>query len=167
MSMKKILMMAVALLMAVTVNAQSAKGAMSVGGNLNIGFDHGYNNFGIGAKYSYNFIDHLRGEASADYFFKNDYISQFGVNLNLHYVFDIKERHGLYPLAGFAFLHQHADAFGVSANTNHAGFNIGGGYEFRITEHFKINAEIKGQVMWHDGDSGSRGVFSIGAAYMF
>ena len=165
--MKKLFMMAVALMMAVAVNAQSEKGAMSVGGNINFGLDHGYNNIGIAPKFSYNFIDHLRGEASFDYFFKNDHISQWGINLNLHYVFDIKEKHGLYPLAGFAYLHQHFSAYGVTANTGHAGFNLGAGYEFRISEHFKIGAEGKLQCLWHDGDSGSRGVISIGAAYMF
>ncbi len=165
--MKKFFVMAMALMMAVAVNAQSEAGKMAVGGNFNIGLDHGYNNFGIAPKFSYNFIDHLRGEASVDYFFKKDYVSQFGFNLNLHYVFDIKEKHGLYPLAGFAFLHQHMDVYGVTASTNHAGFNLGAGYEYRFSEHFKLGAEGKLQCLWNDGNSGSRGVISIGAAYMF
>lgn len=160
--MKKIIMMAVAMMMAVTVNAQSAKGAMAVGGNFNIGFDHGYNNFGIGAKYSYNFINHLRGEASFDYFFKKDFLSQWDINVNLHYVFDIKEKHGLYPLAGFTYVHNHANILGATANTGHAGFNLGGGYEYRVSEHFK--AGVEGKFQWADG---GRGVISIGAAYMF
>lgn len=160
--MKKIIMMAVAMMMAVTVNAQSAKGAMAVGGNFNIGLDHGYNNFGIGAKYSYNFINHLRGEASFDYFFKKDFLSQWDINVNLHYVFDIKEKHGLYPLAGFTYVHNHANILGATANTGHAGFNLGGGYEYRVSEHFK--AGVEGKFQWADG---GRGVISIGAAYMF
>lgn len=166
-SMKKILMMAVAMMMAVTVNAQSAKGAMAVGGNLNIGIDHGYTNFGIGAKYSYNFIDHLRGEASFDYFFKKDNISQWDINVNLHYVFDLADgKMGLYPLAGFTYIHQHASisymGYSATANTGNAGFNLGAGWEYRFSEHFKAGAEAK--LQWADG---SRGVISIGAAYMF
>ena len=165
--MKKLLMMAMAMLMAVTMSAQSEKGGMAVGGNLNIGLDHGYTNFGIGAKFSYNFINHLRGEASLDYFFPKDDVSQLGFNFNLHWVFDIKEKHGLYPIAGFAYLHQHADVFGGSVNTNHAGFNLGVGYEFRVSEHFKFGPEVKLQCLFGDGDSGSRGIIGIGAAYMF
>lgn len=165
--MKKLLMMAVALVMAVAVNAQSEKGKMAVGGNFNIGIDNDYTNFGLGAKFSYNFIDHLRGEASLDYFFPKDNVSQLGFNANLHWVFDIKEKHGIYPLVGFAYLHQHFSAFGITANTNHAGFNVGAGYEFRISEHFKIGPEFKFQCLWNDGDSGSRAVISIGAAYIF
>ena len=164
-------MMAVALMMAVAVNAQSEKGKMALGGNFNIGLDHGYNNFGLGAKYSYNFINHLRGEASFDYFFKKEHVSQWDINANLHYVFDIKQKHGIYPLAGFAYLHQHfsykSPLGTVTANTGHVGFNLGLGYEFLVSSHFKIGAEGKLQCLWHDGDCGSRGVISIGAAYIF
>ena len=164
--MKKILLMAVAMMMAVTMNAQSEKGAMALGGNFNIGLDHGYTNFGIGAKYSYNFIDHLRGEASFDYFFKKDYVSQWDINVNLHYVFDIKEKHGLYPLAGFTYIHQHQSVsyagYTATANTGHAGFNLGAGYEYRFSDHFK--AGVEGKFQWADG---GRGVISFGAAYMF
>ena len=169
--MKKILMMVVALMMAVAVNAQSEQGKMALGGNFNVGLDHGYNNVGLGAKYSYNFIDHLRGEASFDYFFPKEHISQWGVNVNLHYVFDINEKHGIYPLAGFAYLHQHTSfsimGFDVTANTGHAGFNLGGGYEYRFSEHFKAGFEGKLQCLFHDGDGGCRGVLSFGAAYIF
>ena len=156
-------MMAVALMMAVTMNAQSEKGAMAVGGNFNIGLDNNYTNFGIGAKYSYNFIDHLRGEASFDYFFKKDFISQWDINLNLHYVFDIaNNKMGLYPLAGLTILSNHVDVWGATATNTNFGFNLGAGWEYRISEHFK--AGVEGKLQWADG---GRGVISLGAAYIF
>ena len=160
--MKKILMMAVAMMMAVTMNAQSEKGAMSVGGNFNIGLSDGYTNFGIGAKYSYNFIDHLRGETSFDYYFKKDAISMWDWNVNLHWVFDIKEKHGLYPLAGFALVGTKVDLGFASASSTDFGFNLGGGWEYRISDHFKTGIEAKYQ--WADG---GRGIISVGAAYIF
>lgn len=145
-----------------TKYALSKKGTMALGGNFNIGLDHGYTNFGIGAKYSYNFIDHLRGEACFDYFFKKDYVSQWDINVNLHYVFEIKKKHGLYPLAGFTYIHLHAEYNGTTANVGNAGFNLGAGYEYRFSEHFK--AGVEGKFQWADG---GRGVISFGAAYMF
>ena len=160
--MKKILMMAVALMMAVTVSAQSEKGKMALGGNFNIGYDDILTNFGIGPKFSYNFIDHLRGEASFNYYFEKDNWTEWDFNFNLHYVFDIKQKNGLYPLAGLTIMGLKWKAGGYSIKDTNAGFNIGAGWEYRFTDHCKAGIEAKYQ--WADG---GRLVLSLGAAYIF
>ena len=160
--MKKILFFAVGLLMAFTASAQ--KGEMSVGANLNIGLDDGYNNFGIGPKFQYNFAEKWRGEASFNYFFKKDMVSQWDFNLNVHYIVPIvSEKFNFYPLAGLTLLGTKVDLgpFGSASDTN-IGFNLGGGFEYYFSEHFKANLE--GKLQWADG---SRGVIAIGAAYVF
>lgn len=161
--MKKILFLAVGLLMAFTASAQ--KGEMSVGANLSFGIDDGYNNIGIGPKFQYNFAEKWRGEASFDYFFKKDNISEWDLNLNVHYIVPIVSgKFNFYPLAGLTLLGVKVDLgpWGGSTSDTNFGFNLGGGFEYYITEHFKANFE--GKLQWADG---SRGVLAIGAAYVF
>lgn len=163
--MKKLLIFAVGLMMAVAASAQ--KGEMAVGGNFNIGIDSGYNNFGIGPKFQYNFAERWRGEASFDYFFKKDLVSQWDLNLNVHFIIPVlNEKLNFYPLAGFTVLGNkvsYDDFFGnISKSTTRCGFNVGAGFEYFITEHVKATAE--GKLQWADN---SRGVISIGAAYVF
>ncbi len=160
--MKRILFLAVGLLMAFTASAQ--KGEMSVGANLDFGFDHGYNNVGIGPKFQYNFAERWRGEAGFNYFFKKDYVSEWDLNLNVHFIVPIvSEKFNFYPLAGFTVTGAKADLgpFGSTSDTK-CGFNLGGGFEYYFSEHFKANLE--GKLQWADG---SRGVIAIGAAYVF
>lgn len=161
--MKKILFFAVGLLMAFTASAQ--KGEMSVGANLNIGLDDGYNNFGIGPKFQYSFAEKWRGEASLNYFFKKNSVSQFDINLNVHYIVPIvSEKFNFYPLAGLTFHNWHSDYGFASDSDFGVGFNLGGGFEYYFSEHFKANLE--GKFQWASNDL-DRGVISIGAAYVF
>ncbi len=160
--MKKILFFAVGLLMAVSASAQ--KGEMSLGANLNFGFDDDYNNIGIGPKFQYNFAEKWRGEASFNYFFEKDAISMWDANLNVHYIVPLgSSKFNFYPLAGLTLQGVKVDMgpFGSASDTN-VGFNLGFGFEYYFSEHFKANAEMKYQ--WADG---GRGVASIGAAYVF
>ena len=42
---------------------------------------------GLGLKYQYNITDQIRIEPSMNYFFKNDGLSMFDINANIHYLF--------------------------------------------------------------------------------
>ena len=64
--MKKLMLIGCMLLASVAMFAQ--KGTMGVGLNLNYGLHSDFKNLGVGAKYQYEFIDHLRGEASFNYY---------------------------------------------------------------------------------------------------
>lgn len=64
---------------------------------------------GIGLKYQYNITDQIRIEPSMNYFFKNDGLSMFDINANIHYLFPIASNISLYPLAGFTYTNWHLD----------------------------------------------------------
>ena len=68
-----------------------------------------------------------------------------------------------YPLAGLTVWNNHVSVAGFSDNDTNIGFNLGGGFEYYITDNFKAN--IEGKYQWTDPNA--RGVISIGAAYVF
>ena len=93
--MKKIIIAAcMALLGCGSVFAQQGKQA--IGGNLSYGTE--IESVGIGLKYQYNITDQIRIEPSMNYFFKNDGLSMFDINANIHYLFPIASNISLYPL---------------------------------------------------------------------
>ncbi|MBR5037803.1 MAG: porin family protein [Prevotella sp.] len=157
--MKKFLMIACMVLFSTSMFAQ--QGAMYVGGNLNYGMHSDYKNIGVGVKAQYEFIQNLRAEASANYFFKKDYCSMWDINANLHYLFRVSDKFAIYPLAGLTVLGTDVDVLGVSASDSDFGFNVGGGIEFPITDAIKINAEAKYQIV----DDWDRPVLSVGIAF--
>lgn len=158
--MKKVLFLAVAMFIAVAANAQ--KGEMAIGGNFSIGFNKGNTNFGVGPKFQYSFADDWRGEASFDYFFKKDYVSQWDINLNVHYLVHITRNFNIYPLAGFTVVGTSVDmGYGSNSQTK-VGFNAGGGLEYYFSKNVKANFE--GKYQWADG---GRGVIAVGVAYVF
>lgn len=92
--MKKIIIAAcMALLGCGSVFAQQGKQA--IGGNLSYGTE--IESVGIGLKYQYNITDQIRIEPSMNYFFKNDGLSMFDINANIHYLFPIASNISLYP----------------------------------------------------------------------
>lgn len=156
--MKKFLMAACMMLMSVAAFAQ--QGETAVGVNLNYGMHSDYKNFGLGAKVQYEFIDNVRAEAAFNYFFKKDNLSQWEVDLNVHYLFPIGGVK-IYPLAGLSLLNSKVSYKGFSSSDSDFGLNLGGGVEFPIAEKLKANAEVKYQIV-NDFD---RPVISVGVAY--
>lgn len=160
--MKKLMLIGCMLLASVAMFAQ--KGTMGVGLNLNYGLHSDFKNLGVGAKYQYEFIDHLRGEASFNYYFKKDYTTQWDMDINLHYVFRPGSSGiGIYPLVGLGFLHTAVDVYGITASSTDLGLNLGAGAEYPITDHIKLNAEFKYQIV----SDWNRPVIGIGATYVF
>lgn len=171
--MKKLFIIALMMFVGMSVQAQSIKGDMAAGVNVAYGTKDGFSNFGIGAKFQYNFTDALRIEPSATYFFKKDYVSMWDVNVNLHYLFNVAEKFQLYPLAGVSLVGAKVsyDGFsyggyeieGASASETKFGFNVGAGAQYWLTETFGLNLDIKYQIV-SDFD---RPVFSLGGVFKF
>ena len=161
--MKKLFIIALMVFVGMSVQAQSVKGDMAAGVNLAYGTKDGFSNFGLGAKFQYNFTDALRIEPSATYFLKKDLVSMWDVNVNLHYLFTVAEKFQLYPLAGASLVGMKAD-YGIgSASETKFGFNVGGGAQYWVTETLGLNLDIKYQIV-SDFD---RLVFSLGGVYKF
>ena len=76
--MKKFLMIAVMAMSALTMSAQ---GKMAVGANVNLGiFSNSHTCMGFGAKFQYEFIQNLRGEAGFAHGFESN-VTTVGLNV--------------------------------------------------------------------------------------
>ena len=97
--MKKLLLLVCAAVMSLSASAQA--GDKALGAQLVFGSET--NSLGFGVKGQYYFTDQIRGEASFDYFFKNQGISMWDINANVHYLFDVADKFKVYPLAGLGY----------------------------------------------------------------
>lgn len=172
---KRVMMLAAAVMMACTMNAQQA-GDLAIGGNLNYSLHSDIKQFGIGAKMQYSVTDAIRIEPSFNYFFKKDYFSSWDVNINAHYVFNVAPKWNVYPLVGITLVGAKAhlsdiaddwgdelgDAVGDESETRFGG-NVGAGVEYLINDQWSIDFEAKYQIV-SDID---RPVISLGVAYKF
>ena len=127
--MKKFMMLAAMMLMSIGAFAQ--EGAMSVGAHLG----------GLGARFQYEFVENIRGEVDADYWFKKDGFGLWDANLNFQYLFPVAEDIKVYPLAGLTLMGTHGDGDSETA----LGFNIGVGAEYYLQSNLKLSLDIKYQ----------------------
>ncbi len=145
-------------------SAFAQQGKQAVGGSLSYGTET--ESVGIGAKYQYNITNEIRIEPSMDYFFKNNGLSMFDINANVHYLVPIASNVKIYPLAGFTFTSWHQDlgiGEGFGASTSKFGVNLGAGMEFALDRNWSMNFEVKYQLI-SDLD---QAVFNLGVAYSF
>ncbi len=165
-AVKRISLILVVALAVLNVNAQQ-KGDMAVGGDLVIGTGDSYTNVGLSAKFQYNVIDPLRLEGSFTYFFKKDYMSMWDMSANAHYLFNITDQFILYPLAGIGVLGVKVDLGdfwgGGSVSDSYFAFNIGGGAQYKFTENWAANFELKYKI----ADNWDRFLISAGVTYKF
>lgn len=156
--MKKYLALVIVALIGIAT-ASAQKGEMAVGGNLLYGTE--INSVGLGAKFQYGILDHLRGEASFNYYFQNKGFRMWDLNANAHYLFDITEKFRAYPLAGLTVVNKsYAD---VDDSITRFGLNLGGGCDYNINENWRVNAEFKYSIV----STIDQAVFSVGAVYKF
>jgi outer membrane protein X len=179
---KAAMVLVVATASVMNVSAQE-KGDMAAGLNAAVGMGDELTNFGIGAKFQYNILDPLRLEGSFTYFlpktwgagFAEAKLSMWDFSVNAHYLFPMSESLAVYPLAGVGMLGTSSSVevdfggygglreYGSSVSTSEFGFNLGGGLDFRLTEQFILNAEVKYKIC----GTWSRLMLSAGVAYRF
>ena len=177
--LRKIAIVAIAVVtISVSVTAQQ-KGDMAAGGNLVVGFGDKVTNIGIGGKFQYNVIDPLRLEGSITLFLPKTETETFlgekykykwsmwDISVNAHYLFPVASQVTVYPLAGLGIL-------GVTGKFTEGGrsysnsesyfaFNLGGGVDFKLTDQIFLNSELKYKLC-KDWD---RFNFSVGVAFKF
>ena len=153
--MKKYLFMLVAVFaMTTAAFAQKAVTGFGVQGV----YDDLHGQFGLGVKLQYGFIDQLRGDLGADFFFKKNDMSIVDVNGNMHFVVPVVDKFNVYPLAGLNI------AFFNHDIPTRLGVNLGGGLEYFITNTVKIGGEAKYIV----SDNGfSRFGANVGVTFLF
>lgn len=186
--MKKLLLTLACAMTSLFASAQAKTAA--VGLNLNYGTE--IESLGLGVKGSYCFTDHIRGEASFNYFFPKDHFTMWEINANAHYLFNIGDKFKVYPLVGLTYVHGHwGNKYSVgggvdlgdgdwgygapmrkangeltvkeSYNTGKFGVNLGGGAQYDLTDNLMLNFEVKYSLV-SDLD---QCVISLGVAYKF
>ncbi|MBQ6166732.1 MAG: porin family protein [Muribaculaceae bacterium] len=157
--MKKIFTLVCALMLGIGVSqAQVGQGETAVGVNLVYGSE--IESLGLGARFQYGIIDHLRGEVGFNYFFEHKHTSWWDVNINAHYLVNLfNENFFIYPLAGLNYTM--AKFEGVEKN--HIGLNLGAGVEYEISDHWGVNLEYRHTII----RKVDQGVIGLGLNYKF
>ena len=155
-------------------NAQEA-GDKAVGANIVMGMGNDFSHTGLGAKFQYNVTKPIRGEGSFTYFFAKDGISAWDVSVNAHILLPVGKVN-LYPLAGMSYM-GYKDAGGkriilgngslvqYTGNGSYShtlfGLNLGGGTEFRFTDHLFLNVELKYRIGLFDNKDNDDSIFYV------
>ena len=131
--------------------------------------------FGIGAKFRYKLANSMRLEGSFTHFFPKEF-SLFGIStstsmwdlsINGNYLMPINDKNALYLLAGPSIISvtTKVSYLGNSERetANSVGFNIGSGFDLKITDNIVLNSEFKYTFI----TVGSRWNISIGIMFNF
>ena len=158
--MKKYILLALVAL-ATAFGASAEAGDFSIGGQ----FAYASKNSmaGLGAQLQYEPITNWRIAPEFIYYFENDNLSAFNVNVNIHYVIPTSTTFAIYPLAGFTYANFRAEVMGVSDNEGRCGANIGMGAQDQIKEHLHFFTEERFQILKNWNQS----VTFLGLKYTF
>ena len=162
--MKKLLLLVCAAVMSLSASAQA--GDKALGAQLLFGSKT--NNIGLGVKGQYYFTDQIRGEASFDYFLKNQGVSMWDINANVHYLFDVADKFKVYPVAGlgytnWSYKYEYAVHTIAEGSDGRIAINLGGGAEYELTKDLSVNAELKYQII----SNYNQLLLGVGVAYKF
>lgn len=151
----------------VSATAQE-KGDLAAGAHVALGAGDNLTNFGLGAKLQYNLSNPIRLEGVFNYFLKKDLVSMWDLSLNGHYLFRTSEKFTVYPLAGLGILGSKVNLdFGEidlgSASASDFGFNLGGGFDLKLSEKLLFNVQAKYMIAGNWG----RLIATAGIAYRF
>ncbi len=161
--MKKIILTLIAVA-ATAVAASAQVGDVWAGAQMNYGSKNSM--VGLGAQVQVEVVNKLRVAPEFIYYFKNDGLKDYNVNLNLHYLINSGvEGFYIYPIAGFTYARFSEDMpYGGVNNTNRFGANIGCGAEYRISSSpLSFFTEERVQILkdW------TQSVTSMGIKYKF
>lgn len=140
--MKKLIVMCMLAIISMSAFAQTQQGQSSFGFNIGYGFNDNGNAL-LGVDYRYNFTDEVRFAPSLTYFVKDNGLSAWAIDMNVHYVFKLSEMFGFYPLAGLDLSFWKFGAGSWSHNMTRFGANIGLGGEVYATDQITVGLEFK------------------------
>ncbi len=155
--MKKFLFVSIIALLGIfSMNAEKGEKA------LGVQFDYAskHSMVGLGLNFQYEFINNVRIEPEFIYYFKNEGIDAFNVNLNFNYLIRTSSKFAIYPLAGFSFARVTLEGFD---GVNRFGANIGLGSEYSLNDHFAFYVEQRFQILKDMNQS----VTCLGLKYKF
>lgn len=156
--MKKITLLLVCLLTAVTTSFAQRAGDKSLGLNLNYASE---TSFGIGTRFQYNFTDNIRIEPEFNYYFKHDQCSFWDLGANIAYLFPIASDVTIYPLGGIGYMHGKEHFSDYTDGSFQA--KLGAGVEFQLMPSTKLIIEPKYQF----NDFENQFIITAGISYCF
>ena len=126
---------------------------------------------GVGIQFKTQYLASWRSTVSGNYYFKKGGVCCYDVNLEGNYIFDLSDKVRLYPLAGGRLAFWHADDVEIGGwhfdhddKTHHEiGFNLGGGIDYLLDDHWGVNAEVKYQYL----KNASQLLFVAGVGFRF
>jgi outer membrane protein X len=117
---------------------------------LNIGYGSEIKSVAIGAKFNYGLTDHIRLSPSFNYFLAKDGLSEWEINVDVHYLFNVAPKVSAYPLAGLTFTgwrFDWGDLYEGSSTTTRFGVNVGAGIGYDLTDNITLGFELKYSVV--------------------
>lgn len=155
--MKKFFIVAVLTVMSFMAYAES--GDISAGVQFNYASKH--NLMGLGANFQIEPVSRFRISPEFLYYFKNNHVSGYNVNLNFNYLVRVHETSTFYPIVGFSYANYKVEDFD---GVDHYGANVGVGYEYLINSQFKFYVEQKYQILSKDWN---QSVSTLGLRFTF
>ncbi|MBQ6080509.1 MAG: outer membrane beta-barrel protein [Muribaculaceae bacterium] len=158
--MKKYIFMAI-LAVATVFGAYAESGDIAVGAEFAYASKHSM--AGLGLQVQVEPITNWRFAPEFMYYFKNDGLSAYNVNVNFHYVIPTSTTFAIYPLVGFTFASFKADGVPDNITENRCGANIGMGAQYQIKERLHFFTEERFQILKDFNQS----VTCLGLKYTF
>lgn len=157
--MKRLVVAVVLAVMSCGVYAQ--KGAQSVGFNLGYGFDS--ENATIGLDYRYNLTNEIRLAPQLTHFVKNDGLSAWAIDMNVHYVVPLSDLFAFYPIGGIDLSFWKFSQNHFSDNRTRLGLNIGLGADLYASPEITVGVDVKYNIIKHYDQA----LASVRVAYNF
>ena len=142
--MKKFIIIALLAVMT-ALGARAEAGDFSLSGQFAYASKHSM--AGLGLQLQYEPIVNWRLAPEFIYYFKNDGLSAYNVNANIHFVIPTSHSFAIYPLAGFSYAHYEADAGYVGTSVSRCGANVGLGAQYLIKDHLHFYTEQRFHIL--------------------
>lgn len=139
--MKRIGIILMFLTMTLGVFAQNRAGSSSAGFTMGYGFDT--ENLTIGLDYRYSFTNELRIAPSLTHFVKNNGVSAWKIDGDVHYLFPLSSQFSFYPLGGVSLSFWKGKWGRLSDSVTRFGLNVGLGGELYATKEITVGLEFK------------------------
>jgi len=121
------------------------KGDKAIG--VNVAYGSEIESIAIGVKFNYGITDQIRLSPSFNYFVGKDELSEWEINADVHYLFDIAPKFSVYPLAGLTFTGWRVAWGNYSSTTTRFGANVGAGIGYQLSDIIGVGLEVKYSVV--------------------
>ncbi len=132
------------------LGAQAEPGDVTIVPQLSFATRHAM--VGLGAQAQFDLTNEWRIAPDFFYYIRNNDVTAYGADVNVHYMIPRGEKFVIYPLAGLAYMRykiQKVDDEGDKYDDKHdrIGANIGVGVQYQIKDEMQLFAEERFQLL--------------------